>query len=105
MAAAMAVTLVLAGANLAEACPSCKAALASQEAGGDLVRGFFWSIVFMMSMPFLLVGSFSGYLYLLVRRARAGQAATACGTPVPTATSQADQPAAKGDAAEGRTEV
>jgi hypothetical protein len=54
-------------------CPSCKAALAGQEGGGNLVQGFFVSIVFMMSMPFLMVGAFSGYMYVLVRRARAAQ--------------------------------
>jgi hypothetical protein len=54
-----------------QACPSCKAALASQQANGsDLVSGFFWSILFMMSMPFALVGSFSGYMYWQVRKAR-----------------------------------
>jgi hypothetical protein len=35
-----------------------------------VVRGYFWSILFMMSMPFAVLGSFSGYLYLLVRQAR-----------------------------------
>lgn len=62
--------------QLASACPSCKAALASQDASqGDIVSGYFWSILFMMSMPFTILGSFSGYMYLAVRRARAEQAA------------------------------
>lgn len=52
------------------ACPGCKEALASQS-GGDIVQGFFWSILFMMAMPFAFVGAFSGYMYLEVRRARA----------------------------------
>lgn len=66
---AIAVAVVLAFASVAEACPSCKAALGS---GGDdgqgIVNGFFWSILFMMSMPFLLLGAFSAYFYVLVRR-------------------------------------
>jgi hypothetical protein len=61
--------------ELASACPSCKAALASQDPSqGDIVSGYFWSILFMMSMPFTILGSFSGYMYLAVRRARAEQA-------------------------------
>jgi hypothetical protein len=52
------------------ACPSCKEALGSSSGGGDLVSGFFWSILFMLSMPFLLLGSFGLYFYYLVRKAR-----------------------------------
>lgn len=60
----------------AAACPMCKAALGSHDSGhGDLVGGFFWSILFMLSMPFLIFGSLSTYMYLLVRRARREQAA------------------------------
>lgn len=53
------------------ACPMCKAALASDGRNhGDWVGGFFWSILFMLSMPFILLGTFSVKMYLLVRRAR-----------------------------------
>ncbi len=52
----------------AEACPTCKAAIA--ENGGHLVRGYFWSIIFMMSMPFLIVGGLGSLFYMEVRRAR-----------------------------------
>lgn len=70
---------VLACASTALACPTCKAALASN--GGDLVSGFFYSILFMLSMPFLILGGISSYMYLLVRRARAErQAAEAVST-------------------------
>ncbi|MBI2824862.1 MAG: hypothetical protein HYX69_09265 [Planctomycetia bacterium] len=62
--------IIFAACPTASACPSCKAALAAQEGQGDLVKGFFWSIMFMLSMPFTILGSFSGYMYLLVRRAR-----------------------------------
>ena len=57
--------------SVATACPMCKEALAS--GGGDLVSGFFYSILFMLSMPFLIFGGISSYFYLLVRRARAQQ--------------------------------
>jgi len=56
-------------ADVATACPSCKEALASD--GGDKIAGYFWSILFMMSMPFTLLGGFSTYMYVLVRRTRA----------------------------------
>jgi hypothetical protein len=70
---AVALLAVLAVVSPAIACPSCKQALASQEGGGDLVQGFFWSILFMLSMPFTILGVFSGCMYLAVRRARASQ--------------------------------
>ena len=54
--------------STAEACPTCKAGLS--ENGGNLVRGYFWSIMFMMSMPFLILGGLSSMFYLEVRRAR-----------------------------------
>ena len=59
-------------ATAASACPTC----ANGMAGADpqhqnLIDGYFYSILFMMSMPFLLIGSFSGYMYWEVRKARA----------------------------------
>lgn len=53
----------------------CSQALADGR-GGDLVAGYFWSIVFMMSMPFVLVSALGLYFYLQVRKARAAQHAT-----------------------------
>jgi hypothetical protein len=71
-------TMCLSMVQVAEACPLCKQALENSEtAGADPVRGYFWSILFMMSMPFLLLGSFSGYMYLAVRKARREQEAKA----------------------------
>lgn len=64
----LAVALVLACQSTAGACPMCKEALNAN--GGDLVSGFFYSILFMLSMPFLIFAGLSSYLYLLVRRAR-----------------------------------
>jgi len=54
--------------GVAEACPTCKEAVA--ENGGNLVRGYFWSIIFMMSMPFLILSALSAMFYLDVLRAR-----------------------------------
>lgn len=63
---------VLSIAATAQACPACKQALASTEnaAAGNPIQGFMWSILFMMSMPFLLLGGFGTYLWYIVRRAR-----------------------------------
>jgi len=67
--------LVFALSTSAWACPGCKEALASGDGqGGDLVSGFFWSILFMLSMPFLIFGTFCTSMYIAVRRARAAQA-------------------------------
>lgn len=57
------------------ACPTCKQGMS----GGDPVSvaratGYFYSILFMMSMPFLLVGTFGGAAYLSIKRAREQQA-------------------------------
>lgn len=53
------------------ACPTCKDGLSGDPATSGMVRGYFWSIVFMMSMPFLILGGISAYFYYEVRRARA----------------------------------
>lgn len=68
---ALALLLMVLLETAAQACPGCKNAIGNQDARqGDIVSGYFWSILFMMSMPFTLVGTFSGYLYLQVRKAR-----------------------------------
>jgi hypothetical protein len=66
----LAVLVLAAVPAAAEACPMCKAALANKDGGGDLVSGFFYSILFMLSMPFAILGVFSGLMYREVRRAR-----------------------------------
>jgi hypothetical protein len=76
---AVALLAILALAETASACPFCKEALASS--GGDLVSGFFYSILFMLSMPFLIFTGMGTYLYVLVRKARAAQAAAGQASP------------------------
>ena len=68
---ALAVGVICSLAGVVTACPNCKEALASD--GGNVVAGYFWSILFMMSMPFVILGTFGGSMYLSVRRARAAQ--------------------------------
>jgi heme/copper-type cytochrome/quinol oxidase subunit 2 len=62
------------------ACPMCKEALAG--GGGDLVSGVFYSILFMLSMPFLILGGITSYFYWLVRRARAERQMATSGASV-----------------------
>jgi len=55
----------------ASACPTCKEAIG--EDGGNhanLVQGYFWSIIFMLSVPPMILVGLGSYFYLLVRRAR-----------------------------------
>lgn len=57
--------------EMATACPTCKDNLAHDPAAAGLVRGYAYSILFMLSMPPLIFGSLCGYFYWEVRRARA----------------------------------
>lgn len=41
---------------------------AEATAGGSLAEGFYYSILFMMAMPFVLVGGFGGVLYWGIRK-------------------------------------
>ena len=81
LAALLAAVLV----SSADACPMCKAALDNpDEPGGDLVSGFFYSILFMLSMPFAILGVFSGMMYREVKRAKAAHASTATASEPPS---------------------
>lgn len=68
-----AVAIVLLLSTAVVACPTCKNGLAENDPHHQsLVSGYYYSILFMMSMPFLLLGSIGGYFYLEVRKARKG---------------------------------
>lgn len=66
--------LVLLAATLAEACPNCKETLARDPAQQGLAKGIYYSILFMMSMPFFIFGGLCSYFYYLVRCDRAEKA-------------------------------
>lgn len=66
----VAIALMLVCHAVAFACPNCKDSLANDPAQAGLVRGFFWSILLMVSMPFLILGGVSSYFYWEVCRAR-----------------------------------
>lgn len=72
-------------ATVVEACPTCKEGMENDPAAAAMIRGYFWSILFMMSMPFLIFGGLGTYFYLLVRKARAAQQLA----PVPVRSSAA----------------
>ena len=55
----------------AVACPLCATALSSENAvgGGSLLaRGYFWSILTLMSVPFVLVGAVAALIVRAYRR-------------------------------------
>lgn len=61
--------LVLFVAQAASACPTCKDNL-GDPASANLARGFYYSILFMLSMPYLILGCIGFYFYSLIRKAR-----------------------------------
>ncbi len=58
-------------ANIALACPTCKDGMENDKDQANMVQGFFWSIVFMMSMPFLILLGLGGYFFYLVSKTKA----------------------------------
>ena len=63
--------IVVLTASAAWACPGCKDALAENDPeSNSLVKGYMYSILFMLAMPVAILGGFSAYMYRLVRRAR-----------------------------------
>jgi hypothetical protein len=90
----LALALVLIAADWASACPTCKDNLAHN--GQNLARGFYYSILFMLSMPFLIFGGLCSYFYWEVCRARKSQLAqspVATSDASPALTGQAGAPA------------
>jgi len=65
---ALCLLLVFGATSVASACPSCKAALNGDGSQGDLARGIYYSVLFMMSMPFAITGTFAGFMYRAVKR-------------------------------------
>ena len=71
---AFALALPLCFADAALGCPTCKENLANDPEAANIVRGYFYSILFMLSMPPLILSGLSLYFYYEVRKARALQA-------------------------------
>jgi heme/copper-type cytochrome/quinol oxidase subunit 2 len=60
-------------ADVALACPTCKDQLAHDPEGANIARGYFWSILFMLSMPPLILSGLASYFYWEIRKARLQQ--------------------------------
>ena len=72
---ALAIAMVLLIASVAAACPTCKDGLSQNDPRGEsMAAGYYYSILFMMAMPFTILGTFGGLAYLSIRRARHSQA-------------------------------
>lgn len=68
-------------ASAAVACPNCKDAVGTADPEGlNIARGYFYSILLMLAMPFMLAGSFGIYVWREMRRQRMDPAA---GEPSP----------------------
>ena len=62
-------------AAVASACPTCTEGLAEADPQHQsIAAGFYYSILFMMSMPYLILSSLGCLAYLSIRRARQQQA-------------------------------
>jgi hypothetical protein len=74
--ALIALAAVLSAPVRASACPTCKDGMAANDPEHEhMVKGYFYSILFMMGMPYLLFTSFGLYMYWEVKKARARDAA------------------------------
>ncbi len=57
-------------------CPNCKDGIAANDPEGmNLARGYFYSILLMLAMPFTLVSSFGVYVWREMRRQQREQSA------------------------------
>ena len=74
MLIALALALVCLIASVAAACPTCKEGLAQNDPQGEAIAaGYYYSILFMMAMPFAILGTFGSLAYLSIRRAQRQQ--------------------------------
>jgi hypothetical protein len=56
-------------------CPNCKDAVNTSDPEGlNIARGYFYSILIMLAMPFTLVGSFGCYVWREMKRQQREQA-------------------------------
>jgi uncharacterized RDD family membrane protein YckC len=63
--------------SIAAACPTCGDGIGqSDPQGQSLAAGMYYSILFMMSMPYLILATLGSLAYLSIRRARLAAAAS-----------------------------
>jgi hypothetical protein len=69
-----ALAAVLLTAGIAAACPTCKDGVAANDPEhAHMVKGYFYSILFMMGMPYTIFTCVGLYMYREVRKARAAR--------------------------------
>ena len=62
--------------NLASACPTCKDSVAQNDPHyQSMAKGYYYSILFMMSTPYIVLATFGSCAYYSIRRARQRQTA------------------------------
>ncbi len=62
--------------RMASACPTCSEAAAANDPEHEhMVKGYFYSILFMMGVPYTVFSGFCAYMYWEVKKARARNAA------------------------------
>lgn len=84
--AAIVLALVLMIASVAAACPTCKEGLAQNDPHGQaLAAGYYYSILFMMTTPYVVLATFGSLAYYSIRRARAAQGEAAESSEAPIA--------------------
>ena len=65
-------------------CPTCKDGLqAADSEGANIARGYFYSILLMIAMPFTLAGSFGLYVWREMRRQQHAEGGDATNIVVP----------------------
>src|SRR4051794_38674345 len=76
--AAIVLALVLMIASVAAACPTCKEGLAQNDPHGQAIAaGYYYSILFMMTTPYVVLATFLSAAYYSIRRARSAKEAEA----------------------------
>jgi uncharacterized membrane protein len=82
---ALVFALVLMLASVAAACPTCKDGLAQNDPHGQsIAAGYYYSIIFMMSMPYIVLCTFGSVAYLSIRRARQAKETGETANSMPT---------------------
>jgi uncharacterized membrane protein len=78
MAIILTIALLVLGADAAVACPTCKEGVAQNDPHyQSMAAGYYYSILFMMSMPFIIVTTFGTFAYRSVKKAQAQRDAAA----------------------------
>jgi hypothetical protein len=79
---ALAITAFFLAVESASACPTCKDGLAQNDPHGQsMAAGYYYSILFMMSMPFIILTTFGSFAYRSVKKAQAERDAAAQRSP------------------------